>query len=204
MFLGSLSRHNKDLKRRTLKPSARHSSWVLDKPCYSSILFRRQQESERERKERTHAGERVPERALWLLLLYVFFLHLGLPYANWAQPGVLFVLPEVFTLVLGPPFDLPCLLATTILDSFSLFYLPNRRTRFLHTPCKSGRCCERASSVIRNHQSGLSFRKLTWAPVSSTVKGKSIFTLTFYPDRSKMLINCENNWMICFLNIFLF
>ena len=56
-------------------------------------------------RERTHAGERVREKALWLLLLYVFFLHLGLPYANWAWPGVLFVLfvlPEVFTLVLGP------------------------------------------------------------------------------------------------------
>jgi len=40
---------------------------------------------ERER-ERAHArgGERVRETALWLLLLYVFFLHLGLPYANWA------------------------------------------------------------------------------------------------------------------------
>ena len=36
MFLGSLSRHNKDLEQRTLKPSARHSSRVLDKPCYSS------------------------------------------------------------------------------------------------------------------------------------------------------------------------
>ena len=36
MFLGSLSRHNKDLERRTLKPSAGHSSRVLDKPCYSS------------------------------------------------------------------------------------------------------------------------------------------------------------------------
>ena len=36
MFLGSLSHHNKDLERRTLKPSARHSSPVLDKPCYSS------------------------------------------------------------------------------------------------------------------------------------------------------------------------
>ena len=36
MFLGSLSHHNKDLERRTLKPSARHSSWVLDKPCYNS------------------------------------------------------------------------------------------------------------------------------------------------------------------------
>ena len=36
MFLGSLSRHNKDLERQTLKPSVRHSSQVLDKPCYSS------------------------------------------------------------------------------------------------------------------------------------------------------------------------
>ena len=62
-------------------------------------------EGEREREStRMHTGERVCEKALWLLLL-CFFLHLGLPYANWAQPGVLFVLfvlPEVFTLVLGP------------------------------------------------------------------------------------------------------
>ena len=36
MFLGSLSRHNKDLERWTLKPSARHGSRVLDKPCCSS------------------------------------------------------------------------------------------------------------------------------------------------------------------------
>ena len=35
-------------------------------------------------------------------LFMFFFLHLSLPYANWAYPGVLFVLPEVFTLVLGP------------------------------------------------------------------------------------------------------
>jgi len=47
----------------------------------------REREKERERKResvRMHAGERVLEKALWLLLLYVFFLHLGLPYANWA------------------------------------------------------------------------------------------------------------------------
>ena len=31
-----LSRHNNDLERRTLKPSAHHSSWVLNKPCRSS------------------------------------------------------------------------------------------------------------------------------------------------------------------------
>ena len=45
---------------------------------------RKVRERERERKERTHMGDRVPEKALWLLLLYVFSLHLGLPYANWA------------------------------------------------------------------------------------------------------------------------
>ena len=36
MSLGSLSRHNKDLERRTLKPSAHHSSRVLDRPYDSS------------------------------------------------------------------------------------------------------------------------------------------------------------------------
>ena len=35
-------------------------------------------------KECTYAGEKERERALWLLLLCVFFLHLGLPCANWA------------------------------------------------------------------------------------------------------------------------
>ena len=35
MFLSSLSRHNKDLEQRTLKPLVHHSSWVLDKLCYS-------------------------------------------------------------------------------------------------------------------------------------------------------------------------
>jgi len=43
----------------------------------------RVREAERE-KERMHAGEKESKKALWLLLLYVFFLHLGLPYANWA------------------------------------------------------------------------------------------------------------------------
>ena len=119
--------------------------------CYSSILFIRQQENprleekrveecvgrerEREReRERasTHAHRRESPRESALAPPFIcFFLHLGLPYANWAQPGVLFVLPEVFTLVLGPSFDLPCLLAAAILDSFSLFYLPNSRTASL-------------------------------------------------------------------------
>ena len=48
----------------------------------------REREMERERgreRDRAHAcGRERGERALWLLLLCVFFLHLGLPYANWA------------------------------------------------------------------------------------------------------------------------
>ena len=64
----------------------------------------RVREGERE-KEHTHIGEKEREKALWLLLL-CFFLPLGLPRAHWAQPGGLFVLPEVSTPVLGPPFVL--------------------------------------------------------------------------------------------------
>ena len=170
MFLGSLSRHNKDLEQWTLEPSPHHSSRVLDKPCYSSqanqsyssILLRRQQENpsskrggmptqrfeERRVEERVGEGEKERERereraqargigtereSALALPFICFCLHLGLPCANWAQAGVLFVLPEVFThsgprtcfssIILG--FALPCLLATAILDSFSLFYLPN-------------------------------------------------------------------------------
>ena len=76
-------------------------------------------------------GER--ESYLWLLFLYVIFP--GPVLCKLGQPGVLFVLPEVLTPVLGPRtffcsifagFSLPCLLATAVLDSFSLFYLPNR------------------------------------------------------------------------------
>ena len=81
--------------------------------------------------EREGKSARMPERKRENALappFICFFLHLGLPYANWALPGVLFFLPEVFTLVLRPSFDLPCLLATAILDSFSLFYLPNSFT----------------------------------------------------------------------------
>ena len=60
-----------------------------------------ERERERER-ERPHMGEK--ERASTLAPFLCFFLHLGLPYANWASPGVLFLLPEVFTPVLGPSF----------------------------------------------------------------------------------------------------
>ena len=45
----------------------------------SACMWERKRE-----KEHKHMGEKEREKALWLLLLYVFFLHLGLPYANWA------------------------------------------------------------------------------------------------------------------------
>ena len=78
-------------------------------------------------KERRHVGER--ESALAPPFIY-FFLPLGLPYANWAQPGVLFYLKSwlqssdislAFLCFIFADFSLRCLLATAILDSFSLF-----------------------------------------------------------------------------------
>ena len=72
-------------------------------------------------------GERASELAL--APLFICFPLPGPVLCKLGQPGVLFVLPEV----LGPSFVLfsqafpfLCLLATAILDSFSLFYLPNK------------------------------------------------------------------------------
>ena len=151
VFLGSLSRHNKDLERRTLKPSACHSSQVLDKPCYSSqanecyssILFRRQQENPSSKcegmptqrfevkrmEERMGEGER--ERKRFGSSFHMF----SSPWACPVQTGLsqeccLFYLKSSLwssdlLLFYFAGFSLPCLLATAILDSFSLFYLPN-------------------------------------------------------------------------------
>ena len=48
-------------------------------------VWGRGEERGREReKERTLVGEKEREKALRLLLLYVFSLHLGLPQGNWA------------------------------------------------------------------------------------------------------------------------
>ena len=71
-----------------------------------------------------HAGERVQEKALWLLLLYVFS-------STWACPMQIGLSQECCLFCLFClksslwSSDLPFLLATAILDSFSLFYLPN-------------------------------------------------------------------------------
>ena len=60
-----------------------------------------------QRHEEKSAPAHSRERDLWLLFLYVFFFFpLGLPYAYWTWPGVLGLLPEVLTLVLGPSFVL--------------------------------------------------------------------------------------------------
>ena len=87
-------------------------------------------EGEREReRECAHAGERVPEKALWLLLLYVFS-------STWACPMQIGLSQECCLFCLFClksslwSSDLPCLVATAILDSFSLFYLPNIRIQW--------------------------------------------------------------------------
>ena len=80
-------------------------------------------EGERD-KERMHKGEKESEKALWLLLLYVFS-------STWACPMQIGLSQECCLFCLFClksslwSSDLPCLLATAILDSFSLFYLPN-------------------------------------------------------------------------------
>ena len=64
-----------------------------------------ERERERERKS-ARTWERERDRKCFGSSFYKYFLPPGLPCANWPQPGVLFVLPEVFTLVLGPSFVL--------------------------------------------------------------------------------------------------
>ena len=85
----------------------------------------RERERERARAHvHTHAGDRVREKALWPLLLYVFS-------ATWAYPMQIGLSQECCLFCLFClksslwSSDLLCLLATAILDSFSLFYLPN-------------------------------------------------------------------------------
>ena len=113
--------------------------------CYSSISFRRQQENLSLRREgmsiQRHEeksapacrGERERKREreswLWLLCLYVS-LSLGLSYVSWAsQECCLFYLRSSLQssdlLFHFRGLFLSLSVATTILDSFPLFYLPN-------------------------------------------------------------------------------
>ena len=71
---------------------------------------------EKKRRAHTYTRERKRERekTLWLLLLYVFS-------STWACPMQIRFSQECCLFYLKSPFwssDLPCLLATTILDSF--------------------------------------------------------------------------------------
>ena len=87
---------------------------------------RREEESAR---EHTRAVERDPQ-PFGSSFYDFFFLTLGLPYVNWAsQECCLFYPKSSFRSSDLPLFYFhrlfPCLLTTTILDSFFLFYLPN-------------------------------------------------------------------------------
>ena len=86
--------------------------------CYSSILFRREQENPSSRHEGTSiqryekksapvcGGERERERELALAPLFICLSLPGPVLCKLGQPGLLFVLPEVLTPVLGPSFVL--------------------------------------------------------------------------------------------------
>ena len=77
-------------------------------PCYSSILFRKQQENTSQRREGMPTKRLEERREPWPFgsSFYVFFPPPGPALCKLGQPGVLFVLPEVLTPVLGPSFDL--------------------------------------------------------------------------------------------------
>ena len=85
-------------------------------------------------KERECARARERERppALWLLFLYVSSSPLGLPCVNWASQECCLsrlrssLWSSTFLCSIFAGFSLPCLLATAILDSCLLFYLPNK------------------------------------------------------------------------------
>ena len=98
------------------------------------VRAHRSKDMKRRAPQRAGAGERERDRervwALWPLFWYVFPPPLVPSYANWAQPGALFYLksslrssdlPLTFLCSIFMGFSLPRLLATAILDSFSLF-----------------------------------------------------------------------------------
>ena len=116
----------------------------------------RERERDGGERERVHARwrEREIEKALWLLLLYVFS-------STWACPMQIELsqecclsylksslwsleLPLTFLCSIFTGFPLPCLLATTILDSFSLVYLPNI------PPSRDGRPSSLGIGVLRS------------------------------------------------------
>ena len=134
MFLGSLSRHNKDLEWRTLKPPqcvTALGSWIdrvialrsqkdhviaLRQISVTALFYledsrkmhlwgmRACRSKDTRRRVPQHVGER--ERELALAPLFICLSLPGPVLCKLGQPGVLFVLPEVLTPVLGPSFVL--------------------------------------------------------------------------------------------------
>ena len=74
-FLGSLSRHNKDLERRTLALGSWTNRVIALRQISVTALF--YLEDSRRVRESLRESTLAPP-FVW------FFLHLGLPYANWA------------------------------------------------------------------------------------------------------------------------
>ena len=150
MFLGSLSRDNKDLEQGTLKPSACHSSWVLDKLCYSSqanqcysSIFIQKIAGERERacaRARTQQRESVRKR--FGSFFYVFSSTWACPMqTGLSQECCLFCLksslwsldlPLTFLVFQPPPFWTPCPYSTYLTQPSHLL-LPSSPLAFSHS-----------------------------------------------------------------------
>ena len=115
-----LSCHSKNLKQ--------WMDW-----CYTSVLFGNQRKIHPQgvRVGRLNRSKEKPEAQFWFLFYMFFLLPLNLSYVNWAsQEGCLFHMrfsigPWTFLCFIFEGFSLLCLLATTILGFFFLFYLPN-------------------------------------------------------------------------------
>ena len=129
MLLGSLSRHSKDLEWRTLKPPQHVTALrsLMDRVIalrqisvtalfyledsrkihLQSVRARRTKDVKRRAPQRAGERERERERELALAPFFIcFFFFPGPVLCKLGQPGVLFVLPEVLTPVLGPSFVL--------------------------------------------------------------------------------------------------
>ena len=78
---------------------------------------------------RRRAPQRTGGRESWPWLLYLYVYLSGPVLCKLGQPGVFtrgpHSCPRTFFCFIFAGFSLPCLVATTILDSFPLFYLPN-------------------------------------------------------------------------------
>ena len=136
MFLGSLSHHNKDLKWRTLKPPRHVTalgSWTdrvialrsrtdhviaLRQISVTAQFYleesrkihlwgvRARRSKDMKRRAPQRVEERQRERELALAPLFICLCLPGPVLCKLGQPGVLFVLPEILTPVLGPSFVL--------------------------------------------------------------------------------------------------